>query len=102
VSDAVNPGSQRTSFFVTLETSPQSEMDFLEQVEAFVRIGFVGAYQPVQCRAIRCHRFAVEVILAHMQGSPRTRKVVTKFLVSQVGQPSNDAIRPNGSQFGMA
>src|SRR5262245_44607357 len=62
VSDAINPCSKRTARLITIETSPHSEVNFLEQVSPLFRVGFVHASETAEGGAVSGRNFAVQAI----------------------------------------
>src|SRR5215471_4431235 len=63
VGNAIDPGPQRTAAIVALETSPQLEMDLLDQVPAFFRVGLVSPGQPFERRTKLLSRGVIEGVL---------------------------------------
>src|ERR1039457_3852501 len=57
VSDSIDPGAQRASVVETGETSPESNVNLLQQVAARLVVGLVGASQAFECCAIRHYSF---------------------------------------------
>src|SRR4051794_26569600 len=64
VCDSINPRSQRTSRFEPLQAAPDRKLDFLRQVAALLRIGFIRPNQPIERRAIPSDRFPKQFVLS--------------------------------------
>ena len=66
VSDAINPGAQRTSLVEGGEAAPELKMNFLQQVATRLGIQLVSPRQPVECGAVGVGGLFVKRILAHV------------------------------------
>jgi hypothetical protein len=63
VRDPVDPGAQRAPSVEGGKAAPHGEVDLLEQVEARIGVGFVGARQPLERGAIRRSCLGVQTVL---------------------------------------
>ena len=58
--DAIDPRPQRAASIERRETSPNREVDVLEQIPAFVGIGLVGVREPLDRGAKRVEDLVIE------------------------------------------
>ena len=60
---AINPRTQRAATVKTLETSPKTNVNLLQEIAPQVRVGFVSPCQTLErCRVI-CRSFLVKIVL---------------------------------------
>jgi hypothetical protein len=64
VRDTVDPGSERTASVETREAAPERDVDVLNKIAAFIRVGLVRPRQAFDCRAVTASGLLVERVLA--------------------------------------
>src|SRR5262245_24922154 len=79
VGHAVYPCAKRASPVEGLEALPQGDVDLLQQIARFVRIGFVDFHQALKRRSKVARGLDIQLVPAHTLDSQRVTQNITHF-----------------------